>query len=322
MEHLLHNFERYRHDIINQMIKYLSGDNGLPQSLFIYGASGTGKTQTISSLIRHSIQNSVIVNCNECFTSKILFETILNGIFNHKPSLENKYSSYAKCNNARDFLDALEQLDPLDSYVIMIDAADMLMKMEHNILPMFMRLQELSDLNVCCVLVSTQHIDVMTPQDGLEDTIVIYWPQYSKKEIISIMLDKFDDYKAFVKNNLALTDGSDDISHLEAIVDSMNSDFFENYLHLFLKVTLRSCRNIRDLLLVSRDCFQKYCEPVLNGSVDITDAQNLYRNISGVLKNTMIKTYKSIEDSNQVIRYSYSQNVLFNLLYSYRLFPT
>jgi len=139
----------------------------------------------------------------------------------------------------------------------------------------------------------------MTPKDGLEDTIIIYWPQYSKKEILNIMLDKFDDYKLFVKEKLKLTNDSD-TSDLEKVVDAMNMDFFENYLHLFLNVTLRSCRNIRELLVTSRDCFQKYCEPVLNGSVDITDVQKLYRNISDILKNSMVKTYNSTDDSNQV----------------------
>ncbi|KAG4065956.1 hypothetical protein HA402_006674 [Bradysia odoriphaga] len=241
----------------------------------------------------------IVVNCNECFSSKLLFETILNGVFDHKPSSENQYSPYAKCNSARDFFDALEQCDPSESYVIVIDAAEMLPKMEHNILPIFMRLQELSDLNVCCVLISTLHIDLMTPKDGLENTIVIYWPQYTQKEIFNIMLDKFDDYKAFVKKKLVLTDG-DSVSDLEALVESMDVNFFESFLHLFLNVTLRSCRNIRELLLTSRDCFQKYCEPIVKQNVAMTDIQKLYRNISDVLKNSTKKTFDSIEDSNQI----------------------
>lgn len=315
--------EVYRHDIVNQIENYLVDGKGLPQSIFIYGASGTGKTKIISSLLRQTVQNAIIVNCNECFTSKILFETILNGVFNHKPSSENKFSPYAKCNNARDFLDALEVCDPTDSYVLMIDGAEMLMKMEHNILPMFLRLQELSDLNICCVLLSIQHIDLMTPKDGLEDTITIYWPQYSKKEILNIMLGKFDDYKIFLKEKLKLTNGSD-TSDLEKVVDSMDVNFFENYLHLFLNVTLRSCRNIRELLITSRDCFQKYCEPVLNGSVDITDVQKLYRNISDLLKNFMVKTYNSTEDSNQVQKcvYSIRKQAERLDLYLYRLLQT
>lgn len=305
MQDLSHTFEANRHEIVDRILNYVSDESGLPQSIFIYGASGTGKTKIITSLIRQSIQNAIIVNCNECFSSKILFETILNGVFNHKPSSANQYSAYAKCSNARDFFDALEQCDPSNSYVIMIDAAEMLMKMEDNILPIFLRLQELSDLNVCCVLISTLHIDLMTPKDGVENTIAIYWPQYTKKEIFNIMLDKFDDYKTFLKKKLVLTNVKN-MSDLEVIVESMDESFFENYLHLFLNVTLRSCRNIRELLLTSRDCFQKYCEPILNGSVDIADVQKLYRNISDVLKNSMKQTYSSIEESNQV-------NVLFLL---------
>lgn len=299
MEDLIHTFEANRHEIVDQILDYLSDDTGLPQSLFIYGASGTGKTKVITSLVRHSIQNAIIVNCNECFSSKILFETVLNGIFDHKPSSVNQYSPYAKCSNARDFFDALEQCDPSNSYVIVIDAAEMLMKMEPNILPIFLRLQELCDLNVCCVLISTLHIDLMTSKDGLESTMVVYWPQYSKKEIFNIMLDKAEDYKTFVKKKLVLTDVKD-TTDMEAMVDSMDVSVVENYLHLFLNVTLRSCRNIRELLLSSRDCFQKYCEPILNGSVDVADVQKLYRNISDVLKHSMIQTYNSIEDTNQV----------------------
>lgn len=299
MEDLIDSFEANRREIVNQIQNYVSDESGLPQSIFVHGGSGTGKTKIISTLIRQSVQNAIIVNCNECFSSKILFETILNGVFNHKPSSENQYSPYAKCSNARDFFDALEKCHPSNSYVIVIDAAEMLMKMEHNILPIFLRLQELSDLNVCCILISTLHIDLMTPKDGLENTITIYWPQYSKKEILFIMLDKFEDYKTFVKKKLALRN-SNNIADLEAIIDSLSESFFENFLHLFLNVTLRSCRNIRELLLTSRDCFQKYCEPILNGSVDISDAQKLYRNVMEVLKNSMKQTYRSIDESHQV----------------------
>lgn len=299
MEELIYTFEADRHSIIDKILNYVTDERGLPQSLFIYGASGTGKTKIISTLIRHSIPNATIVNCNECFTSKILFEAILNGMFDHKPSSQNHYAPYAKCNNARDFFDALEHCDPSNSYVIVIDAAEMLVKMEENILPLFLRLQELSDLNVCCVLISSLHIDLMTPKDGLETTIVFYWPQYSKKEILNIMLDKFDDYKTYVKKKLVSTDVID-ISEQETIVDKMDVTFFENFLHLFLNVTLRSCRNIRESLLASRKCFQKYCEPILNRSVNITDVQKLYRNITDVLKCSMKKTYDSIDDSNQV----------------------
>lgn len=299
MEEVTHTFEANRNGIVDQILNYVSDESGLPQSIFIYGASGTGKTKVVSSLIRHSIQNAIIVNCNECFSSKILFETILNGVFDHKPSSDNQYSPYAKCNSARDFFDALEQCNASESYVIVIDAAEMLSKMEHNILPIFLRLQELSDLNVCCVLISTLHIDLMTPKDGLESTIVIYWPQYTQKEIFNIMLDKFDDYKTFVKQKLVVTDGNN-VSDSEAIVEAMDVNFFESFLHLFLNVTLRSCRNIRELLLTSRDCFQKYCEPILKQNVKMTDIQKLYRNISDVLKNSTKKTFETIEDSNQV----------------------
>lgn len=305
MEDLIHTFETNRHEIVDQILNYVSDERGLPQSIFIYGASGTGKTKVLTSLIRHTIDNAIVVNCNECFSSKILFETILNGIFNHKPSSENQYTPYAKCNSARDFFDSLEQCDPSESYVIVIDAAEMLWKMEHNILPIFLRLQELSDLNVCCVLISTQHIDLMTPKDGLESTIVIYWPQYTQKEILNIMLDKFADYKAFVRKKMVPEDGAN-VSDLEAKVSAMDINFFESFLHLFLNVTLRSCRNIRELLLSSRDCFQKYCEPILKQNVDMTDVQKLYRNISDVLKKSTMKTFDSIEDSNQVKFVNYS----------------
>ncbi|KAJ6635334.1 Origin recognition complex subunit 5 [Pseudolycoriella hygida] len=298
MQVISHTFETSRHEIIDRLLGYLREDTALPQSLFIYGSSGTGKTKIIASLLRQTIPNAIIVNCIECCSSKVLFETILNGIFNHKLSAANQYSPYVRCTNARDFFDALQHCDTSQSYVIMIDAAEKLGDMDKNILPIFLRLQELSDLNICCVLVSTLHIQMMTPTDGLEGTISIYWPQYSKKEILTIMMDKFEDHQAFVKKKLVSTNPSN-VSDLEAIVDSMHITFFENYLHLFLNVTLQSCRNVRELLLTSRDCFQKYCEPVLNGSVDINDVQKLYRNIAEVLKSAMKKTYQSIEDSNE-----------------------
>lgn len=44
------------------------------------------------------------VNCVECFTARLLFEQILNQLYNHCPGPENEFSSYERCDTFNEFV--------------------------------------------------------------------------------------------------------------------------------------------------------------------------------------------------------------------------
>lgn len=80
----------------------------LPAAVYIHGDHGTGKTAVLGALLDQLPHRSVTVDCVECFTPKILYETLLNELFEHRLSAATQFASYARCDNARDFVDALQ----------------------------------------------------------------------------------------------------------------------------------------------------------------------------------------------------------------------
>ncbi|CAI9578028.1 unnamed protein product, partial [Staurois parvus] len=73
-------------------------------SIFIYGHTGTGKTYVVKTVMSTLELPYAVVNCVECFTSRLLFEQILNQLYNHRPAPDNEYSSYERCDTFNDFI--------------------------------------------------------------------------------------------------------------------------------------------------------------------------------------------------------------------------
>lgn len=75
--------------------------------------------------------------------------------------------------------------------------------------------------------------------------------------------------------------------------------FYENYLSMYLNVFYKVCRDLKELQLVSFECFQKYCEPVLDGSFAPDDVSKLWRHISKTFKLSLSTIYMRMGNINQ-----------------------
>ena len=51
-----------------------------------------------------------VVNCIECYGSRLMFEHILNSLSNTIPAPSNNFSSYARCDNINDFVALFRQV--------------------------------------------------------------------------------------------------------------------------------------------------------------------------------------------------------------------
>lgn len=293
-----------RSEIINQLFIGLNlgqcTTTALPGSIYIYGDSGTGKTTIIRQFLRHIEHRSVIIDCVECYTSKIIYETVLNQLFDHQLTADNNYSSYARCDNARDFVSAIHRLPSTDSaYIIVFDDAHRLRDLEANVLTVFLRLRESTALNICCLFLSALPFEKLYPIGSFPMPLCVHWPNYSQKETFQILISKFAQYKAALQSHFCdhspLAIGDEERARRFSIISALPVDFFENYLNLFLNTFFRTCRDLNELRLVSRDCFERYCAPVLEGQTDVNDVRALYKNIAAVLKMAVSTIYRKID---------------------------
>ncbi|KFP86610.1 Origin recognition complex subunit 5, partial [Acanthisitta chloris] len=155
-------------------------------SIFIYGHTSSGKTYVMQTLLKTLELPHVFVNCVEYFTSRLLLEEILTQLQNCSSS-ETEQTSHVPCDTFNDFVRLFKQtivsqeLQDETLYIVsnLMFIAEQLREMEANILPAFLRLQELTDANVTVVLLSEIVWELFRPNVGCFEPFTLYFPDYS-----------------------------------------------------------------------------------------------------------------------------------------------
>uniref|UniRef100_A0A1Y1LEG7 Origin recognition complex subunit 5 n=1 Tax=Photinus pyralis TaxID=7054 RepID=A0A1Y1LEG7_PHOPY len=264
------------------------GEEPLVDAVYVYGSSSTGKTSIIKSLLRGLNLKFALVNLVECYTSKILFESILNQLSDHKIDVI-KAQPYARCDNMMDFVANLrkcgETVD-LSRAVIVLDKAERLRDMDSNLLPAFLRLTELADLSISVVFVSEIVFDNYCYKNEIVTPIKIHFSQYTKEEIIEILCLNFDTAREAIESSYG--------AEL-----SITEEFYRNYLSVFLSVFHRACRDVSELKYMAKQSFVKYCQPVAKKDCELSDSLALWKHIAPVLKSSLGLLYMRISPTHQ-----------------------
>ncbi|NXU87367.1 ORC5 protein, partial [Xiphorhynchus elegans] len=249
-------------------------------SIFIYGHTSSGKTYVMQTLLNTLQLPHVFVNCVEYFTSRLLLEEILIQL--QSSSSETEQTSHVPCDTVNDFVRLFKQAVVsrglqdqtlylvsnfilMSSFVPVLDRAEQLREMEANILPAFLRLQELTDSNVTVVLLSEIVWELFRPNVGCFDPLTLYFPDYS-------------------------------IGHLQKILSrnhppEYTADFYAAYINILLGVFYMVCRDLKELRHLAALNFSKYCEPVVRGEANERDTRKLWKNIEPHLKKAMQTVY-------------------------------
>ncbi|XP_067420099.1 origin recognition complex subunit 5 isoform X1 [Emydura macquarii macquarii] len=243
-------------------------------SIFIYGHTSSGKTYVMQTLLETLELPHVFVNCVECFTSRLLLEEILSRL--QSLSSENKHGSRVPCDTFNDFVRLFKQetkdLQNQTVYIV-LDKAEQLREMEANVLPGFLKLQEMTDRNVTVVFLSEIVWELFRPNTGCLEPFTLYFPDYS-------------------------------IGHLQKILShyhppEYSADFYAAYINILLGVFYTVCRDLKELRHLAALNFTKYCEPVIRGEANERDTRRLWKNIESHLKRAMQTVYLREISSSQ-----------------------
>ncbi|EDW75780.1 uncharacterized protein Dwil_GK15120 [Drosophila willistoni] len=286
-----------RESAINTLAE-LIGDSreAYPAAIHLFGHSGTGKTALTKAFFKQCQRQQHVriaqLNAIECYTTKILLEYVLDAL---APSQDE--GDAVRADNMLEFVEKLRQWhDQNDgdgdsqAFLIAVDNAERLRDMDANVLPVLLRLQQLTSLNLCVVLLSQLPFEKFYNKTGLSEVISLHLPQYNKAETQRILSTDF----AHTRNHY-LDKFSGHHERLEICKEALTEDFYGNYLNLFLSVFYKACRDVPELRLTARKCFDIYMEPVLDGSVEATDISRLWRHIAGPLRSALTQIYMRID---------------------------
>lgn len=291
-----------REDLVRSLYQFLGYSSEiLPEAIYISGPPCSGKTVILTTILRYlSGIHYAVVDCLECYTSKLLFENILDNLNCHELNYTNGFAPLVKCDNLRSFLLELRRGFKEEPVVIALKNADKLRDMDANILPAFLRLRELSGKNVCCILIGQIPFEKFFPKTGLPSIIRIKVPQYTKEQIEMILLKEFTKMQNSLKEKIRCNSQNSKEEYLKRleIISSFDLNFYRNYLNTFLHMFYRVCRNLIQLRMVAEECFEKYCEPIFSDPSVSTNANMLWRNISGTLKDALETLYTRLNASS------------------------
>ncbi|XP_069816078.1 origin recognition complex subunit 5 isoform X2 [Dendropsophus ebraccatus] len=239
-------------------------------SIFIYGHTGTGKTYILQTALSTLELPHAFVNCVECFTARLLYEEILNQLYKHRPNPDNGFTSYERCDTFNEFVRFYKKaitsqgLEKETIYIV-LDKADILREMDANLLPGFLRLQELTGSNVTVIFLTEIAWETFRPTTGCLEPLTVYFADYSKAELQKILSsDHPEEY---------------------------SPEFYASYINILLGVFYAVCRDIKELRHLAALNFPKFCEPVTKGEAKETDTHKLWRNIEPHLKRAMQTVY-------------------------------
>ncbi|KAK6993786.1 origin recognition complex subunit 5 [Biomphalaria glabrata] len=245
-----------------------------PGSLFVYGHTGTGKSLVIQSLLLYLKLPHIVMNCVECSSPRFLFEHIFNnmpkgnGVSNTNSA--NTDDEYTDCEDMTSFIRQLVKAVTdnglrNETLYIVLDKAERLRDTNVHLLPALLRLQELSELNVCTILISEIVWEKFRSGTGLCEPYCLHFPDYTRQELNEIMC-------------------------LDAPA-SCDKELYALYVNIVLSVFHMVCRDLRELRHIAKLNYPYFIEPIQKGDADASQARKLWRNIEPHLKKALNSVY-------------------------------
>ncbi|KAH9493211.1 Origin recognition complex subunit 5 [Bulinus truncatus] len=245
-----------------------------PGSIFVYGHTGTGKSLVIQSLLQYYKLPHILMNCVECSSPRFLFEHVLNNLPKSFVEIEKKVSSQDEnqidCDDMSSFIRQLSKgvtnngLRNETLYLV-FDKAERLRDANVNLLPALLRLQELSELNVCSILISEIVWDKFRAGTGLYEPYCLHFPDYNRQELMDIMC-------------------------IDTPV-TCDKDVYALYVNIVLSVFHLVCRDLRELRHIACLNYPYFIEPIQKGEADASNTRKLWRNIEPHLKKALNSVY-------------------------------
>uniref|UniRef100_A0A336MFB1 CSON000573 protein n=1 Tax=Culicoides sonorensis TaxID=179676 RepID=A0A336MFB1_CULSO len=275
-----------RENLIEKLEKYFpvpiaQSEVQYPPVLFVYGNQSTGKSLVLKKFFKTSQIKQTFINCQEYNSVRGLLEAIIN----RSQWLITENEDYVKIDSIHSFIDRLLDINEDDgSFVIVLDNAENLRNIDVNLMRTFFNLQQISGLNISIVMISQLPFEKFHSKSGDLRPNILHFPSYTKDEIVQILISDFSKSMKYLKK-----------------FEKVDQRAYEDYIQIILSVFYKACKDLTELKFVCMKHWDVYWQPVIEGTIDQSDSQKLWRNISKSLKNGLSTLYlRTLEESSNV----------------------
>ncbi|XP_054278909.1 origin recognition complex subunit 5-like isoform X1 [Macrosteles quadrilineatus] len=246
----------------------------LPECIYIYGDTATGKTQVVQALLNLASLQFAFVNCIECYTPRLLLEPILDGLLDGEYTKE---SGNEKCDNMMVLVKQLKiaahkQRLRDKSCVIVLDNCERLFDLGDHYFQAFQKLQELTNMPHLCVIFISQILP--EKHTTFVPHLRVFFPQYTKDDAMKILM--------------TVSPEADD-----------EKELFNQFSRLFLDIFYLATRDLNELKHQLVALYPKYVEPIKSGSVSPTDHVALYKQVLPHIRASLSNVYLTGVSGNE-----------------------
>ncbi|KAF4525549.1 hypothetical protein B566_EDAN012956 [Ephemera danica] len=209
------------------LTRILDGE-ALPNQLFLYGHSGTGKTHVTTAVLNLLEIDFVRINCVEFDSVPLLASAISSKILDvyfHEDSPK-------KCTTLMDLVYIMQKVaqnpdNRSKPFVIVLERCERLKNMPSYalpVLPALLKLKELSGMNVCTILISDIIWEKFYCKTWFIKPIKIFFPHYSQAELVELIC-------------------------LET-PDGISKNLYDSYAKISVKMLYRFCHDLNELCFI------------------------------------------------------------------------
>ncbi|EDQ90608.1 uncharacterized protein MONBRDRAFT_16039 [Monosiga brevicollis MX1] len=260
-----------REEQIEQLFSLL----GAPEAptlpcLHIYGATATGKSHVMRTLLEAYPGRHAMINCIESYSQRLVFEHTLNLLAGEEPSEANGYSGHGRCDHPSTFVDSLRDIidqraAPTAKTLIVLDHSDRLRDQKPTLLALLLRLQELTRRNVCVVSISHIVWEKFECGTGMVEPLRVPFPAYNRRNTVRIIT-----------------------LHRPANVEAQ---LFQRFVELLWDVFHGPCRVVTELGHLVTLLLPKWLEPIQSGELQPHNFSALFQRIKPVLQKQLTRLY-------------------------------
>ncbi|KAI1315726.1 Origin recognition complex subunit 5 [Mortierella claussenii] len=155
-----------------------------------------------------------------------------------------------------------------DTRYIVLDRAERLRDTAPNLIPVLMRLQELTGRNICVILITTIVWEKFRSKTGGYEPIILNFPQYTKDKLRSTI--------AILERDLP---------------EGQDRELYMRFVDLVYDVFQRNCKDLNEIRHLVALLFPLYIKPVKEGKIQKHEGLKLHRHIQAYFVEALDKLY-------------------------------